>query len=356
MDPVLTAACVAGLSQALLTLALLVRLPARGVREWLFAGLLLAAACHLSAPLLPALAPFIAPWATAIPGLFWLFSGAVFDDHFRLTFTRSLPVLITVFFPMLGMLLGRPPAAELLLFTLPQLLEFVLLALALWVVIEHWSTDLVESRRRLRVWFVGLIGIGVFLLILAREVLFPGQAWLATWQYAFAAALLLGINLMLLELRAGTLFAARSFEAPAGSPLEAGEGQGQGQVASDEADPEIDQALVARIERFMAAERAWQEMGLTIGELAARIDVPQYRLRRAINGGLGYRNVSDFLNSYRIREAAERLADPEAAGLPVLTIAMDAGFRSLSSFNKAFKEAHQTTPTQFRKAALAGKC
>ena len=206
MDALLTAACAVGLSQILLSLVLIFRLPRLGMREWLFAGLMLASACHLLAPLLPGLAPFLVPWATAIPGLFWLFASAIFDDHFRLTLLRALPVLVTLFFPMLGLLLDRPAALEWLLFQLPQLLEFVLLALALWVVVQHWSTDLVESRRRLRIWFVGLIGAGVFLLILAREVLFPGQAWLGSWQYVFVAALLTGINLMLLGFRAGALF------------------------------------------------------------------------------------------------------------------------------------------------------
>ena len=63
-------------------------------------------------------------------------------------------------------------------------------------------------------------------------------------------------------------------------------------------------------------------------------------------------SFSDFLNSYRLKEAAARLADPADAQLPVLTIAMDSGFRSLSSFNKAFKDAHQQTPTGWRRAHL----
>ena len=33
---------------------------------------------------------------------------------------------------------------------------------------------------------------------------------------------------------------------------------------------------------------------------------------------------------------------------------MDAGFRSLSSFNKAFKTTHGVTPTAWRKRARAG--
>lgn len=355
MDPLITTACAAGLSQLLLGLLLLARFDRLGIREWLFLGLLVATACYL----LPALAPgttaavLIAPWATAVPGLFWLFSSAVFDDHFRLGLGRWTPLGITVFLPMAGLLADRPPALEWLLFTLPQVLEFVLLGLSLLVVVQHWSTDLVESRRRLRVWFVGLIGIGLFALILAREVLFPGQAWLATWQYVPVAILLLGINLMLLDYRPGALFdaAGRGAEdpmTPADPALEAAPASGAGSSAAG-AGQAVDRALVTRVQAYMEEENAWREMGLSIGQLAERLRVPQYRLRHAINVGLGYRNVSDFLNSYRIREAAGRLADP-ANGLPVLTIAMDAGFRSLSSFNRAFKEAHGITPTQYRKA------
>jgi AraC-like DNA-binding protein len=113
----------------------------------------------------------------------------------------------------------------------------------------------------------------------------------------------------------------------------------------------LDEGLVDSVRTLMSQEHAYREMGLTIGQLAQHLNVPQYRLRETINGGLGYRNFSDFLNSYRVAEAAERLADPDCTGLPILTIAMDAGFRSLSSFNKAFRGIHQQTPTAYRKSS-----
>jgi len=40
--------------------------------------------------------------------------------------------------------------------------------------------------------------------------------------------------------------------------------------------------------------------------------------------------------------------------VPVLTIAMDAGFQSIGPFNRAFKAATDSTPTEFRRLALAG--
>jgi AraC-like DNA-binding protein len=38
--------------------------------------------------------------------------------------------------------------------------------------------------------------------------------------------------------------------------------------------------------------------------------------------------------------------------VPVLTIAMDAGFQSIGPFNRAFKAATDLTPTEFRRRAV----
>jgi len=64
---------------------------------------------------------------------------------------------------------------------------------------------------------------------------------------------------------------------------------------------------------------------------------------------LNYRNFNDFLNFYRIKEVSEKLIEADYIQTPVLTLALESGFRSLSSFNKVFKETHQITPTQYRK-------
>jgi AraC-like DNA-binding protein len=71
-----------------------------------------------------------------------------------------------------------------------------------------------------------------------------------------------------------------------------------------------------------------------------------------INGGLGHRNFNAFLNGYRIAEAKAALADPAQADVPVLTIAMDAGFNSLGPFNRAFKSETGLTPSEYRRGAL----
>ncbi len=102
----------------------------------------------------------------------------------------------------------------------------------------------------------------------------------------------------------------------------------------------------------MQEEKIFREEGFTIRSLADQLGVKEYRLRRLINGHLGYRNFNRFLNEYRVREVARLLVEPKTRHLPVLTIALDMGYRSLSPFNKAFKEIKGMTPTEFRNRHL----
>jgi AraC-like DNA-binding protein len=112
-----------------------------------------------------------------------------------------------------------------------------------------------------------------------------------------------------------------------------------------------DRKLIDALMRLMADERIYRQENVTIGTLASRLSIPEYRLRRLINQRLGYRNFNAFLNNHRIEEAKSALADPAQAEVPVITIAMDAGFQSLGPFNRAFKDITGVTPSEYRKKA-----
>jgi AraC-like DNA-binding protein len=114
-----------------------------------------------------------------------------------------------------------------------------------------------------------------------------------------------------------------------------------------------DQATHARLIAIMDEEHLYREQGLGIGDLAAKLNVPEHQLRALINKGLGYRNFVAFLNQYRLAEAKAALADPEQARTPILTIAMDVGYASLATFNRAFKSEEGLTPSAYRSEALS---
>jgi AraC-like DNA-binding protein len=112
---------------------------------------------------------------------------------------------------------------------------------------------------------------------------------------------------------------------------------------------ERDKALSEKLDHYFVEREVFKDSDLTIVSLAAQLGVSQHRLRSLINQSLGYPNFSAYVNSYRIRSVKSGFADPKKAHLPILTIAMDCGFKSLTPFNRAFKHAVGMTPTQYRK-------
>jgi AraC-like DNA-binding protein len=119
--------------------------------------------------------------------------------------------------------------------------------------------------------------------------------------------------------------------------------------AVEAADP--DDALLARLIELMETEKVYRQEGFSLNALVARLDVPEYRLRRLINQRLGHRNFPSFVNGYRLAEAKAALADPSQAEVPIVTIALDAGFQSIGPFNRAFKAHTGVTPSAYRKQA-----
>ena len=99
----------------------------------------------------------------------------------------------------------------------------------------------------------------------------------------------------------------------------------------------------------MAEEKVYRQEGFGLPRWS-RPGRAQYRLRRLINQRLDHRNFSSFVNGYRLAEATAALADPAQADVPILTIALDAGFQSIGPFNRC-PRAPGMTPTAYRKQA-----
>ena len=105
-------------------------------------------------------------------------------------------------------------------------------------------------------------------------------------------------------------------------------------------------ALGARFEAEIEARGLWRDPDLTAASLARALGTNSNYLARAFNEGLGA-NFNSVINRRRVREVQAWLADPTDTRA-ILTMAMDAGFRSKASFNRAFAEFAGMTPTQAR--------
>jgi AraC-like DNA-binding protein len=110
-----------------------------------------------------------------------------------------------------------------------------------------------------------------------------------------------------------------------------------------------EQHALDALQRRFASERLYARDGLGIVALAELLGTQEHVLRKVINRVMGFRNFNDFLHQHRLREAAMRLRDPSLCRLPVLTIALEAGYGSIGPFNRAFRDRYGMTPGEYRR-------
>jgi AraC-like DNA-binding protein len=285
--------------------------------------------------------------------LFWLFVQALFDDEFVLRPYHTAAWVAAVALGALACVLA-PPGAPLTalgsaVLTGMRWVPLVFAALAVYAAARQWQVDLVERRRRLRIFVIVAgsaytVGMALWRLTTGSGMLAPASALVDTAALLFIVA---GVAGNVLTLRGSTLLAPKPQGGPFVQPLAAPPA-----ARAEPPDPEQDK-LLARLAHAMQQERAYRLENLTVASLADQLGVPQYRWRQAINDRLGFRNFNAYINSFRLEEAQQALADPAKRDLPVLTIALTAGFQSIGPFNRAFKAATGRTPTEFRQQNLA---
>lgn len=270
---------------------------------------------------------------------FWGITRLMFEDHFTPRPWHLLALLaLMVVLALRGSLTPDAPLA--LRATLRWLVELPILALvahALWCAGRDWAADLVDSRRRARLVFLAAGAVLPLLHLASAQITGAAPA-----RSLFPLVMALGYLLIKLVLGSQLLRLQWVFDAPtsaqSSAPL---------QVAVPDADgPQVERVLAA-----MERDYVYRQTGLSIGALASQLQMPEYRLRALINQRLGYRNFNDFLNHFRLREAAARLRDPAQARLPILSIALDLGYASIGPFNRAFKARFGITPSEFRRDA-----
>ena len=263
----------------------------------------------------------------------WLFALSLFDNAFRL---RAIHIVIGVLYcaPIVWLRLNEftiLPALPNWIYIYGSLTSVALMFHLCYEALRGRPDDLLKARRKSRVYFV----IVIVFVALAAAIIDPmpntiGQLdkrtakMLSIWP----AIMWCGVWLLAINQRSAHF----------------GEIAGSGRALAQR-----DQALQKKLDELVREKEAFKEPKLSISELASRLGVTQHRLRSLINEGLGYSNFSAYINSYRIEAVKAAMSNSESASLPVLSIAMDCGFTSLSTFNKTFKALEGVTPTDYRK-------
>jgi AraC-like DNA-binding protein len=336
----------------------------RSFNARIFAGVTMSAACYLVGRLsyaVPAdvqvtfyLWPFLLTFMNLATGLWMILAHSLFQDE------RRIPRWMIAAFAVQALLstvnafgyVGRddsvllseayPAIVNFIFGPLPLVMQSTFALLALYWAARGWRADLDESRRLLRGLFLAVVG-GLSFGVNALELYLLGAPFSSRAPFDNVITLVIAAGYVVLVLTVFP-FDSRILE----RLLERTQ-----PLPDAKTDVSFDRDFAA-LTRALNEEKVYLTHGLSIGALAKRMAVPEYRLRALINKRLGYRNFNALLHEYRLRDACERLADQSQLHLPILTIALDVGYQSIAPFNQAFREAKGCTPSEYRRNKIGG--
>lgn len=324
-------------------LILLAVLTVRDLRKWHGAPyLFLASTTLLAAYIGLTIPPFRFPDVVHIlariidiPNLafVWLFALTLFVQKFTLRWFHigavalySLPVLIIRLYQF--QIIDWDPEPFLLV---AEIFSTALIVHLIFTTLRGRTDDLLEKRRRARIYFVIVISfVAIVTTFIGTDMFLPYEVSYAT--------------LWITSVWPGIVWTCYWLFGAKREVLAFGE-QANAQTGQNPAD----RKLLAQLQAIMQSDEAFKISDLTIVALAEKMAVTQHRLRQLINQTLGHQNFNSFVNSYRIAAVKNALRDPDKGHLPILTIALDCGFNSLSPFNRAFRESENMTPSAYRR-------
>lgn len=111
---------------------------------------------------------------------------------------------------------------------------------------------------------------------------------------------------------------------------------------------ESDRLIMETIEQAMLSKQLYKHNDLTLDVLATETGLNRYYISTALNRCTG-KNISSYVNEYRIKEAIRIMSEPGYKNLTLDAIAEEAGFNDRQNFHRVFKKKTGLSPGSFRK-------
>lgn len=105
--------------------------------------------------------------------------------------------------------------------------------------------------------------------------------------------------------------------------------------------------FATQLKSLLTDEKLYLKPDLTRKDLAEHLDVSEVYVSSILNEGL-QSSYYEVINRHRVKEAIRRIQAGRLDQITVEALAKEVGFKSKSTFYKAFKEHTGTTPTQYR--------
>lgn len=110
--------------------------------------------------------------------------------------------------------------------------------------------------------------------------------------------------------------------------------------------------LFETLQALMEKEGIFRNPLLTREEVIEQLKTNSTYLAQVIKDNSGM-NYSQYVNSFRIREAIKALSDKERIEVPIKDIASEVGFNSLTTFYKLFQQSTGISPSAYRRSLLS---
>lgn len=115
----------------------------------------------------------------------------------------------------------------------------------------------------------------------------------------------------------------------------------------DYVDPfEPDPLITKKILMAMEQDKLYLNPTLSLNEFSSKLGLPARLVSKHINAGIGT-SFNEFVNRYRVADVKRRLEKGDLKKFTLLSIAMESGFNSKTSFNRIFKEMEGIAPSKF---------
>lgn len=105
------------------------------------------------------------------------------------------------------------------------------------------------------------------------------------------------------------------------------------------------------INNYIVVNKKYNDANLSLESLTQELKISTSYLSSIINKN-NKSNFTDYINEYRINQVKQLLKNPEYWHYKILSIGLESGFNSKSTFYAAFKKFTGKTPLQFKKSAL----
>jgi AraC-like DNA-binding protein len=112
---------------------------------------------------------------------------------------------------------------------------------------------------------------------------------------------------------------------------------------------EIDSELCKKLEAFFNESKAYLRMGYSINDLSSDVNIPVYKISRAINSCFNS-NFNQWINQYRLVEFETLVSQGLSKQLTLDALYEQCGFSNRTTFNAAFKKAKGITPSAYLKS------